>query len=31
MLNEVDTQAWLADVLGGIGDHPVIHLDDVLP
>ena len=30
-LNDVDPQAWLADVLGRIADHPVQHLHDLLP
>jgi len=30
-LNEVDPQAWLADVLGRIADHPASRLDDLLP
>ena len=30
-LNEVDPQAWLADVLAGIADHPVHRLDELLP
>jgi transposase len=30
-LNDVDPQAWLADVLGQINDHPVSHLDERLP
>jgi hypothetical protein len=27
----VDPQAWLADVLARIADHPVQKLDDLLP
>ncbi len=30
-LNEVDPQAWLADVLARIADHPVQRLDELLP
>jgi transposase len=30
-LNEVDPQAWLADVLARIADHPVQHLVELLP
>ncbi len=30
-LNDVDPQAWLADVLARIADHPVQKLDDLLP
>jgi transposase len=30
-LNEVDPQAWLADVLARIADHPVSRLDELLP
>jgi transposase len=30
-LNGVDPQAWLADVLRRIGDHPASHLDELLP
>ena len=30
-LNDVDPQAWLADVLASIADHPVSRLDDLLP
>src|SRR3954447_9416467 len=30
-LNEVDPQAWLADVLGRINAHPARALDDLLP
>lgn len=30
-LNQVDPQAWLADVLARIADHPVQHLDALLP
>jgi hypothetical protein len=29
-LNDVDPQAWLADVLGRINDHPA-SLDQLLP
>jgi transposase len=30
-LNDVDPQAWLADVLARIADHPAARLDDLLP
>jgi transposase len=30
-LNEVDPQAWLADVLARIAEHPVKALDELLP
>ena len=30
-LNEIDPQAWLADVLARIADHPVQRLDELLP
>jgi hypothetical protein len=30
-LNGVDPQAWLADVLRCIGDHPASRLDELLP
>ena len=30
-LNNVDPQAWLADVLARIADHPAQHLDALLP
>ena len=30
-LNGIDPQAWLADVLGRIADHPVSRLDQLLP
>ena len=30
-LNDVDPQAWLADVLGRIADTSASHLDDLLP
>jgi transposase len=30
-LNNVDPQAWLADVLARIADHPATRLDDLLP
>jgi transposase len=30
-LNDVDPQAWLADVLARIADHPASRLDDLLP
>jgi transposase len=30
-LNDVDPQAWLADVLARIAGHPAHRLDDLLP
>ena len=30
-LNDVDPQAWLADVLARIADHPIRRLDELLP
>ena len=30
-LNDVDPQAWLADVLARIADTPATRLDDFLP
>jgi transposase len=30
-LNDIDPQAWLADVLGRIAEHPRSALDDLLP
>jgi transposase len=30
-LNDIDPQAWLADVLARIADHPAQHLADLLP
>src|SRR6478609_2070478 len=30
-LNDVDPQAWLADVLARIAEHPVREIDDLLP
>ena len=30
-LNDVDPQAWLADVLARITDYPSHQLDDLLP
>ncbi len=30
-LNGVDPQAWLADVLRRIADHPASRLDELLP
>jgi transposase len=30
-LNDIDPQAWLANVLGRIADHPVNRLDQLLP
>lgn len=30
-LNDVDPQAWLADVLARIADHPINRIDELLP
>jgi transposase len=30
-LNNVDPQAWLADVLARLNDHPIRDLDQLLP
>ena len=30
-MNNIDPQAWLADVLARIAEHPVHRLDDLLP
>ena len=30
-LNEVDPQAWLADVLARLQDHPAKRIDELLP
>ena len=30
-LNDIDPQAWLADVLARIADHPVSRLHELLP
>jgi transposase len=30
-MNDVDPQAWLADVLARMAGHPAKHLDDLLP
>jgi transposase len=30
-MNDVDPQAWLADVLRRINDHPISRLDELLP
>ena len=30
-MNDVDPQAWLADVLARIADHPIHQLDELLP
>jgi hypothetical protein len=30
-LNDIDPQAWLADVLGRIAEHPASKLDELLP
>jgi transposase len=30
-MNDIDAQAWLADVLARIAEHPVQKLDELLP
>ena len=30
-LNDISSQAWLADVLGRIADHPASRLHELLP
>jgi transposase len=30
-LNDIDPQAWLADVLARIADHPLRRLHELLP
>jgi hypothetical protein len=30
-MNDIDPQAWLADVLGRIAGHPAHRIDDLLP
>jgi transposase len=30
-LNGIDPQAWLADVLARLPDHPAKHIDQLLP
>jgi hypothetical protein len=30
-MNDIDLQAWLADVLRRINDHPAARLDELLP
>ena len=30
-LNDIDPQAWLADVLARLNDHPIRGLDELLP
>ena len=30
-LNDVDPEAWLANVLARIADHPAARLDELLP
>jgi transposase len=30
-LNDIDPQAWLADVLGRVADHPASRLSELLP
>ncbi|XIA64156.1 transposase domain-containing protein [Bradyrhizobium sp. TZ2] len=30
-MNDVDSQAWLADILARIAEHPIQRLDELLP
>jgi transposase len=30
-LNDIDPEAWLADVVARIADHPINRIDDLLP
>jgi transposase len=30
-LNDIDPQAWLADILARLNDHPIRDLDELLP
>jgi transposase len=30
-LNDIDPQAWLADVLARLPDHPAKRIDELLP
>jgi len=30
-MNDIDPQAWLADVLAPIADHPAHRLEELLP
>jgi transposase len=30
-LNGIDPQAWLADVLARLPEHPAMHIDQLLP
>ncbi len=30
-LNKVDAEAWLADVLARLADHPMQRIDDLMP
>jgi transposase len=30
-MNDIDPQAWLADVLARIAEHPASQLDELLP
>ena len=30
-LNDVDPQAWLADILARLPDHPAKQIDELLP
>ncbi len=29
--NDVDPEAWLADIIARIADHPISRLDELLP
>jgi len=30
-MNDVDPEAWLADVISRIADHPINRIDELLP
>jgi transposase len=30
-LNDIDPQAWLADLLARLADHPATRIDELLP
>jgi transposase len=30
-LNDIDPEAWLADVIGRIADHPINRVDELIP
>ena len=30
-MNDIDPQAWLADMLARIAEHPISKLDELLP